>query len=50
MRPTAATKALHLQLTGMAQRGERPRCSDPGTSEPWISDRWPDAPESAQAA
>ena len=33
----------------MINKAERV-CSDPGTSELWISDRSPDAPESAQAA
>jgi hypothetical protein len=45
-----ATDALTLALLSMAARGERTHCSDPGTSELWISDRSREAPESAQAA
>jgi hypothetical protein len=45
-----ATDALTLALLNLAARGERTHCSDPGTSELWISDRSRDAPESAQAA
>jgi hypothetical protein len=41
---------LTIALLNMAARGERTHCSDPGTSELWISDRSRDAPESAQAA
>jgi hypothetical protein len=45
-----ATDALTTALVAMASKGLRPNCSDPGTSELWISDRSRDAPESAQAA
>jgi hypothetical protein len=45
-----ASDALTLALLSMAARGERTHCSDPGTSELWISDRSREAPESAQAA
>jgi hypothetical protein len=45
-----ASDTLTLALLNMAARGERTHCSDPGTSELWISDRSRDAPESAQAA
>jgi hypothetical protein len=45
-----ATDALTLTLLNLAERGERTHCSDPGTSELWISDRSREAPESAQAA
>ncbi|MFL6044851.1 MAG: hypothetical protein ACJ72M_07010 [Propionibacteriaceae bacterium] len=30
--------ALTLALLGLAERGERTHCSDPGTSELWISE------------
>src|SRR5688500_9588157 len=42
MRSTAATTALHLQLIGMAQRGDRPRCCDPVDRELWVSDDYRD--------
>jgi hypothetical protein len=45
-----ASDTLTLALLNMAAKGERTHCSDPGTSELWISDRSRDAPESAQAA
>lgn len=45
-----ATDTLTRALLDLAARGERTHCSDPGTSELWISDRSGDAPESAQAA
>ena len=45
-----ASDALTLALLNLAERGERTHCSDPGTSELWISDQSREAPESAQAA
>lgn len=45
-----ASDALTLALLNMASQGLRSHCSDPGTSELWISDRSREAPESAQAA
>ena len=45
-----ATDMLTKALLDLAARGEGTHCSDPGTSELWISDRSHDAPESAQAA
>lgn len=42
-----ATDTLTRALLDLAARGERTHCSDPGTSELWISDRSRDAPESA---
>jgi hypothetical protein len=47
---TTATDQRTLALLNMAARGLRSHCSDPGTSELWISDRSREAPESAQAA
>ena len=46
----ATSDRLTLALLNLAARGERTHCSDPGTSELWISDRSREAPESAQAA
>jgi hypothetical protein len=45
----AADHLTRALITAAAQ-GLRPHCSDPGTSELWISDRSRDAAESAQAA
>ena len=47
---TTATDQLTRALLDIAARGQRTHCSDPGTSELWISDRSREAPESAQAA
>jgi hypothetical protein len=45
-----ATDKLTTALIELGAQGLRTHCSDPGSSELWISDRSRDAAESAQAA